>query len=305
MENKSHALTAGLFTLLLLTAVILISLWFSRDDTSYVPYQLATQQSIPGLNPQAAVRYRGVDVGRVQNISFDPQVPGQILIDINVRPDTPVTQSTFATLGYQGVTGIAYVELNDDGSKPEPLPSSDDQVARIDMRAGLLTALQDRGMAILQQAEELTKQLNQFAKEENQQVIIDAFNNVSIAAKSLQTIPQQMQPSLQRLPRVMAEAEKSLSSLTALTRDLDRVINNLENPDGAIEKFSEAAERVRSVAEEIEREAIPLASDARRSLRNIDRTLENFNDGSSLLFGTRGSRRPPGPGEEGFAAPAE
>lgn len=305
MENKSHALTAGLFTLALLAAAIWIALWFSRDDTNYVPYQLATQQSIPGLNPQAAVRYRGLDVGRVQNISFDPQVPGQILIDISVRPDTPVTQSTFATLGYQGVTGIAYVELNDDGTKPQPLPSSEDKVARIEMRAGLLTALQDRGMVILEQAEKLTYQLNEFAKTENQQAIIDAFNNVSIAAQTLQTIPRQLQPTLDRLPRVMSEAERSLSSLTALTKDLDRVINNLENPDGAIEKFSEAAERVRSVAEEIEREVIPLATDARRSLRNIDRTLDNFNDGSSLLFGTRGAARPPGPGEEGFVAPGE
>lgn len=305
MENKSHALTAGLFTLALLAAAIWIALWFSRDDTNYVPYQLATQQSIPGLNPQAAVRYRGFDVGRVQNISFDPQVPGQILIDINVRPDTPVTHSTFASLGYQGVTGIAYVELNDDGSKPQPLPSSEDKVARIEMRAGLLTALQDRGLVILEQAEKLTYQLNEFAKTENQQAIIDAFNDVSVAAKTLQGLPRQLQPSLDRLPRVMAEAERSLSSLTALTKDLDRVINNLENPDGAIETFSEAAERVRSVAEEIEREVIPLATDARRSLRNIDRTLDNFNDGSSLLFGTRGAARPPGPGEEGFVAPGE
>lgn len=305
MENKSHALTAGLFTLALLAAAIWIALWFSRDDTNYVPYQLATQQSIPGLNPQAAVRYRGLDVGRVQNIKFDPQVPGQILIDINVRPDTPVTRSTFATLGYQGVTGIAYIELNDDGSQPQPMPSSENDIARIEMRAGLLTALQDRGLVILEQAEKLTYQLNEFAKVENQQAIIDAFNNVSVAAQTLQTLPRQLQPSLDRLPRVMSEAERSLASLTALTKDLDRVINNMENPDGAIETFSEAAERVRSVAEEIEREVIPLATDARRSLRNIDRTLDNFNDGSSLLFGTRGAARPPGPGEEGFVAPSE
>ena len=305
MENKSHALMAGFFTLLLLAAAIWIALWFNRDDTNYVPYQLATEQSIPGLYPQADVRYRGLDVGRVEDITFDPKVPGQILVHIRVRPDTPVTHSTYATLGYQGVTGIAYVELNDDGSKPVPLPSSEEQVARIEMRGGILSALQDRGLIILEQVEALTKNLNEFANTENQQVIINAFNNVSDAAKSLQAIPHQLQPSLERLPRVMAEAEKSLASLTALTRDLDRVANNLDDPDGAIEKFSEAAERVRSVAEEIEREAIPLATDARRSLRNIDRTLDNFNNGSSLLFGTRGSNSPPGPGEEGFAAPSE
>lgn len=304
MENKSHALTAGLFTLLLVAAAIWVALWFTRDNTDYVPYVIPTEQSIPGLYPQADVRYRGLDVGRVEEIGFDPKVPGQLLIHIRVRPDTPITQSTYATLAYQGVTGIAYVELNEDGGKSIPLPSSEEDLARIEMRPGILNALENRGQAILEQTEQLTKRLNQFMSDENQEAIISAFNDVSAAAKSLQSIPQQLQPGLERLPRVMEEAEKSLSALTELTRDLDGLANNLENPDGAIAQFSEAAERVRSVAEEIEREAIPLASDARRTLRNLDRTLDNFNNGSGLLF-PRGPGRPPGPGEEGFVAPAE
>lgn len=305
MENKSHALTAGLFTLLLLAAAISLALWFTRDDTDYVPYVIPTEQSIPGLYPQADVRYRGLDVGRVEGITFDPKVPGQLLIHIRVHPDTPITHSTYATLAYQGVTGIAYVELNDEGDNAVPLPSSEENVARIEMRPGILNALENRGQAILEQTEQLTKRLNQFLNDENQEAIINAFNNVSEAAKSLQSVPQQLQPSLERLPRVMSEAEKSLKALTALTRDLDQVAENLDDPDGAIEKFSEAAERVRSVAEEIEREAIPLATDARRTLRNVDRTLDNFNNGSGLLFGPRGPGRPPGPGEEGFVTPSE
>src|SRR3954466_15485830 len=106
MENKAHALIAGLFTIVLLTAAVLIAIWFNRDRVERVPYELATKLSIPGLNPQAAVRYRGVDVGRVDEVSFDPNVPGQILVHISVNPDTPITRSTYGTLGYQGVTGI-------------------------------------------------------------------------------------------------------------------------------------------------------------------------------------------------------
>jgi len=66
----------------------------------------ASLRSVPGLNPQAVVRYRGLDIGRVEAISFDPKVPGQILIHIGIRPDTPITKSTYATLGTQGVTGV-------------------------------------------------------------------------------------------------------------------------------------------------------------------------------------------------------
>ena len=44
---------------------MLIGLWLNRDRVERVPYEIATKLSIPGLNPQAAVRYRGLDVGKV------------------------------------------------------------------------------------------------------------------------------------------------------------------------------------------------------------------------------------------------
>jgi ABC-type transporter Mla subunit MlaD len=43
-------------------------------------------------------------VGKVTAISFDPKVPGNVLVRISVDTNAPVTQATFATLGYQGVT---------------------------------------------------------------------------------------------------------------------------------------------------------------------------------------------------------
>ncbi len=136
MENKSHALMAGIFTIVLLIAAVLIALWFNRDRVERVPYEIATTLSVPGLNPQAGVRYRGLDVGRVDAVLFDPQKPGQILIRFSVSKDTPITRSTFATLSYQGVTGLAYVQLDDDGKDPTLLPSTKNKVARIELRPG-------------------------------------------------------------------------------------------------------------------------------------------------------------------------
>ena len=306
MENKSHALTAGLFTLLLIAAAVFVALWLNRDRTDYVPYHIVTTHSIPGLNPQAEVRYRGLEVGRVENITFDPREPGRILIHIGVQPDTPITLSTYASLGFKGVTGIAYVELNDTGASDVHLPSSEENIARIEMRPHFLDALQNRGLVILEQIEELSKRINTLVSPDNEQVIVEAFANVSKAAAALEKIPQQLQPTLVQMPEVMKQAQKSLASLSELAQELNQLANDLDEPEGAIDKFAEAAERVRSMAEQIEREAIPLATDARRSLRNIDRTLENFNNSPRrFLFGAGSQGRAPGPGEEGFAAPSE
>lgn len=306
MENKSHAIMAGIFTLVLLTAAILVGLWLNRDRTEWRPYQIATKLSIPGLNPQAAVRYRGLDVGKVDDITFDPQVVGQILVHISVRPDTPITQSTFATLGYQGVTGIAYVQLDDDGSNPVRVPSSPERVARIEMRPSLFDELQTRGLAILQQTEIIAKQINTMLTPENQTAILNAFNQVGKAATEIETIPRQLQPTLAKLPQLTAQAQQALGSLHTLARDtghlssnLDGMVSKLQAPDGPLAKLGNAAEQIGMVANKVEFETLPLATEVRSSMRALNRTLENITDRpQSVLFGS--PKVAPGPGEPGF-----
>ena len=66
------------------------------------------------------------DVGSYHTIAIEPGMSGRINVRIGVQEDTPVTKSTYAQLGYQGVTGLAYVSLNDDGSSSELLKAAGD-----------------------------------------------------------------------------------------------------------------------------------------------------------------------------------
>src|SRR5204863_447874 len=121
MENRAYALAAGLFTVLLAVALVAAGLWFRRDDVRFAQYVVTTTSSVSGLKAEAPVRYRGVDVGRVEAIKIEPGASGRIHVRIGVQEDTPITKSTYAQLGYQGVTGLAYVSLNDDGTSSELL----------------------------------------------------------------------------------------------------------------------------------------------------------------------------------------
>jgi len=295
MENKSHAILTGIFTLALLAAAIAIGMWLNRDRTEWVPYQIATKFSLPGLNSQATVRYRGLDVGKVEGISFDPQVAGQILVSINVRPDTPVTRSTFATLGYQGVTGIAYVQLDDDGSNPVRIKSSEEHIARIEMRPSLLDQLQARGLEILKQTEQVVKLAKDLLSPANQQAIVNTFNKVGKAATEIEAIPRQLQPTLAKLPGMTSQAQQTLSSL-------NNVANTLQAPNGPLTQLGNAAEQVGQAANKLEYQAQPLGHDVRSSLRALNRTLDSLGERpESVLFGS--PRLAPGPGEPGFESP--
>jgi phospholipid/cholesterol/gamma-HCH transport system substrate-binding protein len=161
------------------------------------------------------------------------------------------------------------------------------------MRPSLFDQLQNQGLSILQQTENIAQRLNGLLTPQNEQTIIGAFANVSNAATRLADIPEQLEPTLGQLPRLTTQAEQTLRSMHALT-------SQLQQANGPLDKLAAAAEDVSDVANRLENETQPLAGDVRSSLRALSRTLESLNERpQSVLFGSPEAR--PGPGEPGFA----
>jgi phospholipid/cholesterol/gamma-HCH transport system substrate-binding protein len=313
MENRSYALMTGFFTVALLVAAILIGLWLNRDRTETHPYEIVTTQPIPGLNPQATVRYRGLEVGRVDDIVFDPRVTGQILIKLSIDEGAPVTKTTFASLGYQGVTGIAFIQLDDDRTGSPLLASDKGHVARIPLRPGLLDQLEKRGLAILEKTERITDSLNNVLSKENQDKITGAFDSINKAAAAYAEIPAQLQPTLARLPALENKVEHTLQSVdrfagsvSATADNYNRLADRLQAPDGPIERASSAIDSLGGVTSDLELQTLPhvvdMADEAKTSLRAVRRTVTNLGDRpQSILFGAPSAD--PGPGEPGFVPP--
>ena len=161
MENKAHALAAGIFVIAVAALLAGLAMWLTRDQTDYRVYELSSKESVSGLQPQAAVRYKGVAVGKVTHIGFDHERSGHLLIRIAVDSQAPVQPGyTYAQLGYQGVTGIAHVQLDDEPG-PSPIqPTGPSGLPRLPMKSSPLNVLADQGMMILSRADEAAERIN-------------------------------------------------------------------------------------------------------------------------------------------------
>ncbi|MEN9537903.1 MAG: hypothetical protein RLZZ126_138, partial [Pseudomonadota bacterium] len=83
MENRAHALAAGLFVLVASALLVLLAVWLTRDTTAHQVFELSTREPVTGLQAQAGVRFRGVAVGKVESIGFDTKTLGNVLIRIS------------------------------------------------------------------------------------------------------------------------------------------------------------------------------------------------------------------------------
>lgn len=113
MEKEANYAAVGAFVLLILAMGAAFVLWYSnaQDRRDYVHYEVYFEGSVSGLSEGSAVRYLGVDVGRVARIRLDPRDRQRVQVRVDLDSSTPIAADTVARLRLQGVTGLLFIEL--------------------------------------------------------------------------------------------------------------------------------------------------------------------------------------------------
>ncbi|MDH0898347.1 MlaD family protein [Comamonas aquatica] len=315
MENKSHAMAAGSFVLALLVLLGALALWLTRDRHDYTLYEMSTGDTISGLQNQATVRYKGVAVGKVTEITFDQAQQGNVLIRIAVDSKAPVSPTTtFGMLGYQGVTGIAHIQLDDMTEPMAALPEGPGGIPRLLMKSSPLSVLADQGMTILSKVDEATRRINQLLGDDNQERFSSLLLNLSDAASNVSGVTRSMHTTLQQeLPGMTQDARRALQAMEkagqeagALAQEVRRMTTTVQGPDGALARITEGSQAMARAAERLDRATLPgisqAASDVSSAARRMGSAAAGIGDNpQSLLYGVDAGQ--PGPGEPGFVAP--
>jgi len=304
MENRSHALLAGLFTIGLAVGLVIAAAWLGGREGPRVPYVIVSRVGVGGLNREAAVRYRGVEVGQVERIRFDPDDRRQILIDISVAPETHITTRTFGRLGFQGVTGLAFVELADDREEGTLLSTSRLEPGRIEMRPSALQEFGDAGQALLVRVNEIAQRLSFLLNEENQVRMANSLASIERMTERFVSFQDKLIPTLDALPRVTGRAEEVLVDGKALVAEMREVSHQMQTQLKVFDRVGVSADQMGTAATDFYGTTLPglnrLAEKLSRTADGLDRVLEaQSRDPQSLIFGTAPPE--PGPGEPGFS----
>lgn len=328
MENKAHAWAAGLFVLGVTALLIVLAVWLTRDAGSSHAYELSSRDTVTGLQPQAPVRYKGVAVGKVTHIGFDPDAPGNVLIRIDVNDTTPLSPTTFATLSYQGITGLAFVQLDDAGEAQDPIPAGRSAIPRLPLQTSRLGKLTEQAPQILAQVDEATRRINQLLSDANLKLVTSTLTNANQATQQLgtaagslaqlstrvdQTLTTRVDPALARVPALVDETGRTLRSLQATAtaangtfEAIGQTARRLNEKDGALDRLASGTGALAHAADTFGAATLPrinrVSEDASRAARQLSRTVSGINDNpQSLIFGDGPVQ--PGPGEQGFVPP--
>jgi phospholipid/cholesterol/gamma-HCH transport system substrate-binding protein len=288
MAKKTANFMLGLFVILGFFLGIGAIIWvgatsFFQKGQTYVTY---FDESVQGLQSDSNVKYRGVDVGRVESIRVAPdnKLIG-VVMKVNLRDD--LAGNTVAQLKAAGITGVMFIEL--DRRKPGEedlspkvsfpseypiIPSRPSEIrkilSQIDKIAAKFEEIDTKGIS--DQLKFTGKSVEDFFKGREMKTILVKMKSTTT---NLDQITQKVDKAISagNLEKVLADSRETLTSVRSLLSTVQQDIQAMKLP-------------------EIAREAANTTANLQRASDTLEKFLERIYDRPpDLLFGKPPNKR--------------
>jgi len=297
MQNKNFAV--GLFVAIALAAFLVATLWLTGKQGSEPTenYSMYFEKDVGGLMLGGPVFYLGVEVGTVTAMEIIPGDPMRVRVDAEVLKSAPVDTGTYASLAFQGITGIAVIKLNADPGKYEPLRRDKNSKSLvIAVRDTGFSALMAKAPNIVDKLDSVLVQINHILGEENREFvsgILGDLATVSSALASREDAIREIPPLLTRtieelrssLVQITSMADKLEPGLASTLESLGEATDSLAKMTGRMEAWTSANDVEMSAFMEDGLGQVPvLVADARRTLREIEKLVKDLREDPSALI---------------------
>ena len=308
METKVNLVAVGVFVIVLTVTAIASVLYLSsskfyRKDRDI--YQTNMTESVAGLNVNAPVRYRGVDVGSVRAIAISPDNVEQVRVTLEIERGTPIKTDTVAMLQTQGLTGIAFVDLIGGRSASPPLAAKPGEAYPvIHSGTSLMWRLESSLPDVLAGLIRVSDNLNATMDDENRRSLKQTLADLQVLSDALAARSKTIDAGLEDAARTMHNTARVSGDLPLLVQRVERSteafdqMNRQLGAAGASATLTLDASRadLRQFTGETLPEVRELVGELRTLTAGLQRTVDNFErDPGSLVFGRAPPR--PGPGE--------
>ena len=251
MATKPNTFLVGIFVLAGVAIGVAAVIWlgaskYLEKSGTYVTF---FNESVSGLEQSAPVKFRGVNVGRVDKIEVAPD--GRLVeVVLSLRPNFSVTPETRARLQVAGITGIKFVGLDlAQPSQPEQVlaPQSETKYPVIPSEPSDIKEILDNMKSIYETIQKM---------------------NLDGIAESLRATMRSVEALVdsKHLQSILANLDVAVASMTKVAAHVEKIV---ANPD-----IEESVTAVKKLV----LEGQMLLADARKELRGLQLELAIWKD---------------------------
>ena len=285
------------FSVLMIIFLILVagSKIMEKRDIYYIRYE---NTSVSGLQVGGPVKYRGIGIGRVDDIIIDAEDVTNIIVSVSVKAGTPIKEDMRASLIPIGITGLLQVEITG-GSKEASFLKT-----RSFLPAGVSTfeSISGKAEIISEKLEQLLNNLAEITNEENRKKINNIINNadeiitenqqsINIILTNLSSTTQDLAIIADETRQIMqsGEIENIVSNAEKITIDIAN--SNLEelliDMNTAIKKLDLTLSRIDATHLESRQDILDTIEALKETIEYLNDFSRQISDDPSLLIRSR------------------
>jgi phospholipid/cholesterol/gamma-HCH transport system substrate-binding protein len=249
MDRDANYVAVGAFVLLVIAMTVSFVFWYTdqQDKHIYLRYEIYFPGSVSGLTRGSPVRYLGVDVGKVARIMIDPERRNRVLVIADIEATAPIDARTQASLSLQGITGLLFIDLQQDRNATAPgvlaeglhYPVIRSAPSDFDVLVSNLPALTTHLV-------ELVERFNQVFSDESVRSFKATLDNVRLASERLPGTVREVQELMADVRRATREVEGAAADFRAIEAhtapDIESAIANIRHVSDSLARTSERLE---------------------------------------------------------------
>ncbi len=234
MENEKHYFRVGLYLVLLSAGLALFAVWLLSSGLRHsIDYRIYFNESVSGLSLGSPVKYRGVNVGKVKQISIDKNDSQRIEIIAEIDDSTPIRVGTVASLKLQGITGTVFIELS--GDAPPGAPKlKDEQHSKepiIPSSPSSINAIMNQLPQIMDKLSHFADQLEKLSTDENIAHFDEVLSNLSMATADMRQV---LHDTKGNIIQSTEQINDTMSNLRRASRDVSDVTERVSDDPSSL-----------------------------------------------------------------------
>jgi phospholipid/cholesterol/gamma-HCH transport system substrate-binding protein len=265
MDTKINFFKIGLFISTLIILLLVIIFWLGKygfEKKKFDEYIIYFKESVSGLNIGSSIKYKGFEVGNVDEIKLNPNNSEEIQLNIVIKKGTPIKEDNYAVLGNLGITGLKYIELKG-GSNDSKLLQEDKNGFRI----------------IQSKTSDLTTLVDSTTDLTNELTIVLAQMKKLLADENISSISQ----ILAKTQNSMNNMEQFSSYLVANEKKIDELLNNISILAKTGNKSFDSIEKSANSFKELSTQLLAEVKKGTFDIKDISK--ESFDKLNSVLNG--------------------
>ena len=308
METKASYMLVGGFVLTFLAGLVAFAIWIAKVDldAEYKDYDIYFEGTVSGLLKRSIVYFQGIPVGDVRDIALAPDDPGRVHVWVRLRAEVPVNEESVAKLEFQGLTGVAYIELYG-GTSPDappllPLPGQERPI--IKSEASPLLAIFENAPNLVNEAILTIGQVQKLLSDENINSVSSTLRNTERLTGNLANGTEELDLIVADVKQILEQANLTVAKVntlaetgnTLLEQDakqlIEETITTMQTATTLLERVDGMVAANEGAVNQFVNTSLPEASrmilDLRLTARNLSRLMSRIEQNpAEVIFGTK------------------